>query len=144
MAEPKTITQCRTCPWRVGCDPLADIPGGYSVDLHQALADTIAEPGSLCPTKAGMACHYSEPGQEAERPCAGWLAHQLGPGNAIALRLAVMQGKLPVPLVDGPQHRTFQDTLPKSSLWRDRPVKDWLTMPRRRTARASTESESND
>lgn len=130
MDGQKTITQCRTCPWRVGCDPARDIPG-YQEDLHHGLDQTIAEPGSLCPSKVGMACHYSQEGAEADRPCAGWLAHQIGPGNSIAARLAVMQGKLPVPLVDGPQHQTFQDTLPKTSTWRDRPVSDWLRQPRR-------------
>jgi hypothetical protein len=43
----------------------------------------------------------------------GWLAHQLGPGNNIALRLAVMAGRIDgnVETV-GPQHERFEDTLP--------------------------------
>lgn len=58
-----------------------------------------------------MACHASPVG--GEFPCAGWLAHQLGPGNNIALRLAVHLGRIDggVVLV-GEQHQTFEDTLP--------------------------------
>jgi hypothetical protein len=58
-----------------------------------------------------MACHHSKPG--AEFACAGWVHNQLGPGNNIAVRLAVMTGSLPVPVVDGDQHETFDDTLPE-------------------------------
>ena len=102
------------------------------MDLHHGLDRTIAAPGSLCPTAVGMACHYSQEGREADRPCAGWLAHQIGPGNNIAARLAVMQGKLPVPVVDGPQHQTFQDTLPKPRDWRQQTVGEWIRRPKRR------------
>lgn len=58
-----------------------------------------------------MACHYS---QFQKKPiyCAGWLHNQLGPGNNIGVRLAVMTGEMPVPVVDGPQHETFEGTLP--------------------------------
>ena len=61
--------------------------------------------------KTAMACHYSKIGEEF--PCAGWLHHQLGVGNNIAVRLAVATGRLPVPEVDGDQHDRFEDTLPK-------------------------------
>lgn len=107
------ITQCKTCPWRTDCDPLKDIPNGYSMDLHRGLACTIAEPGALFEPRIAMACHYSPVGEE--RPCAGWLHHQIGPGNNIAARMAVMRGLLPVPVVDGDQHPTFEDTLPKKT-----------------------------
>jgi hypothetical protein len=60
-----------------------------------------------------MACHYSKPA--AEFPCAGWLAHQLGPGNNIGLRLLAAQGKVPIPELDGEQHEDYEDTLPKSA-----------------------------
>jgi hypothetical protein len=56
-----------------------------------------------------MACHYSKPGEEFA--CAGWLANQLGSGNNIGVRLAVAQGHLPVPEIDGEQHERFEDTL---------------------------------
>ena len=106
------ISQCPTCPWRVGCDPERDIPNGYSIDLHEGLRKTIADPNecSLRQTTVSMACHYSKPGEEF--PCAGWLHHQIGPGNNIGLRLAVMTGAMPVPVVDGEQHQTFEETLP--------------------------------
>lgn len=107
-----TVKQCKTCPWRVGVDPDCDIPGGYSRKLHAGLANTIAEPGCLRPNLLhAMACHYSPVGKE--RACAGWLSHQLGPGNNIALRLQVMAGRMPAPEVDGVQHERFEDTLPR-------------------------------
>lgn len=59
-----------------------------------------------------MACHETSPGKEL--PCVGWLAHQLGPGNNIALRLHVAFGKLDADVKTvGPQHETFEDTIPK-------------------------------
>ena len=110
MAE--TVKQCKSCPWRVDCDPTTDIPNGYSVELHENLRGTIAKPGEIDMRSCQrvMACHYSEPGKETV--CAGWLANQLGPGNNIYVRLQVMRGQMPVPEVDGEQHETFEDTLP--------------------------------
>lgn len=111
MSERVAVTQCATCPWRVDCDPLRDIPNGYSVELHEALSGTIATPGALDfgPIRA-MACHYSPIGEE--RACAGWLANQLGEGNNIPLRIAAMRGHLPMPITEGRQHQRFEDTLP--------------------------------
>lgn len=107
-----TVRQCKSCPWHVDCDPEADIPNGYSCDLHERLRKTIAQDlRTHTPVLNIMACHYSEPG--AEFPCAGWLHNQLGPGNNIPVRLAVMCGKLPVPEVYGEQHERFDDTLPQ-------------------------------
>jgi hypothetical protein len=108
-----TITQCRSCPWRVDCDPLTDIPNGYSVELHESLRETIAEPGAVCLTglKRIMACHYSKVGEEI--PCAGWMHHQLGDGNNIWLRIEVMRKRMPMPEVIGEQHKRFEDTLPQ-------------------------------
>ena len=58
-----------------------------------------------------MACHESEPGDE--KVCVGWLAHQLGPGNNIALRLAVSAGQVDADFeLVGEQHERFEDTLP--------------------------------
>ena len=102
------VTQCASCPWNVDCVPAEDIPNGYSVEKHAALESTIATPGSVCPTRI-MACHYSKVGEEF--PCAGWLHHQLGPGNNIWLRLAVHCGQLPVPEVEGEQCQTFEETI---------------------------------
>lgn len=56
-----------------------------------------------------MACHYSA--ADAERPCAGWLSHQIGPGNNIGARLAVMTGRYLPPKVSGKQYEQFEDTL---------------------------------
>ena len=112
----KRTRQCRKCPWRIATDPRA-IPNGYCETRHARLAETIADQtGNLALAVAGgtmnsMACHESPVGQEAH--CVGWLAHQLGPGNNIALRMAVRSceniGRMELV---GPQHVRFEDTLP--------------------------------
>ena len=106
-----TRRQCDKCPWKRSTNP-HDISDGYSVEKHRALAGTIATPGEL---RLGgrlriMACHESHAGREL--PCVGWLVHQLGAGNNIALRLAVIHGRIDgnVQTV-GPQHERFEDTL---------------------------------
>jgi hypothetical protein len=108
--EPEKIKQCPSCPWRVECVPDRDIPN-YKRDLHEGLTNTIQEGlGTMfCKVRHIMACHYSKVGEEF--PCAGWLSNQIGSGNNIGLRLAVMTGQMPVPEVDGPQHETFEQTL---------------------------------
>lgn len=117
MGSEKIVTQCKSCPWRVDCEPMEDIPGGYSVKLHENLRGTCQSGiASAAPLIIGgalrvMACHYSKPGEEFA--CAGWLENQIGPGNNLGVRLAVMSGRLPVPVTDGEQHETFEDTLPK-------------------------------
>ena len=76
--------------------------------------DTIASPGSLAgmgrPLRV-MACHYSTEGNE--KACVGWLANQLGPGNNIPLRICASKGDFGRIELDGEQHKTFEDTLPK-------------------------------
>jgi hypothetical protein len=94
---------------------LEDIPNGYSVELHEDLRGTIAEPGACSlfqSTQRIMACHYSKVGEEF--PCAGWLHHQIGAGNNVWLRIEVMRGRMPVPEVLGEQHQSFDDTLPRA------------------------------
>ena len=106
--------QCAKCPWKVSTNPY-DIPNGYCVKRHQALRNTIAEPGALRPLGGEMrmmACHESKPGKEL--PCVGWLAQQLGPGNNIALRLYVInKPELAQFTLVGRQHQRLEDTLPK-------------------------------
>lgn len=114
MAEPwklKRTRQCAKCPWKVSTDP-HEIPNGYRVDLHKRLKRTIAEPGSLRDSGAMMACHEHPPGDEAH--CVGWLVHQIGPGNNIPLRLRMI-GCENAKLIklDGPQHQSFEATLPR-------------------------------
>jgi len=55
-----------------------------------------------------MACHYSKPHDEV--PCVGWLAHQVGPSNNLALRLIMLRNPVEI-VLDGEQHETFEDTL---------------------------------
>jgi hypothetical protein len=104
--------QCRKYPWRKDVDPY-DIPNGYSPDLHAGLAVTISDGiASLGTTLPVMACHESAVGREV--PCVGWLANQLGPGNNIGLRLAVMRGRISADFeLRGEQHERFEDTLPE-------------------------------
>jgi len=97
----------------VSTDP-NEIPNGYDVGMHADLSRTIAEPGSLRAPSAirMMACHESPVGHEL--PCVGWLVNQLGVGNNLALRLAVMAGRVDANVrTVGPQHERFQDTLPE-------------------------------
>lgn len=103
--------QCIKCPWRRDVDP-RDIPDGYCEAKHRALADTIARPEALPSGPLHlMACHETGPGREI--PCVGWLVHQLGPGQNIALRIAVSTGRIDADVETvGAQHQTFDDTLP--------------------------------
>ena len=112
----KRLRQCAKCPWKQSADP-HEIPNGYSEEMHEALADTIAQPGDLRSAFGGelraMACHEHAPGDEAY--CVGWLMNQLGPGNNIGLRLRMMSCEnIRHVQLDGPQHETFEDTLPDS------------------------------
>lgn len=112
--ELSPVKQCKACPWRVDCVPDRDIPGGYREDLHRGLKDTISTPDMpiLGSSLRIMACHHSKVGKETV--CAGWLHNQIGEGNNIGARLAVITGQMPAPEVFGAQHRKFDDTLPKS------------------------------
>ena len=109
----KQTAQCAKCPWRVDVDP-HELPNGYSVDKHAALASTIAAPGALpdpgAPLRV-MACHEPE-----DAHCVGWLLHQLGQGNNLALRLRMLScanaGEL---RLRGAQHQTFEATLPREA-----------------------------
>lgn len=55
-----------------------------------------------------MACHETH-----DAHCLGWLMHQLGPGNNLALRISVIgcENIREVELC-GEQHETFEDTVP--------------------------------
>jgi Family of unknown function (DUF6283) len=111
----KRTRQCKLCPWRQDVNPHA-IPNGYSVERHQALRETIATPGDVSALLAGMpmpvmTCHETEAAH-----CLGWLMHQLGPGNNLALRLEVMTcTNLKQVRLCGPQHATFEETLPRET-----------------------------
>ena len=106
-----TQKQCKKCPWLTSTNP-RDIPNGYCEAMHAQLRGTIAPEGTLTagPLRM-MACHESPVGKE--RPCVGWLAQQLGPGNNIALRLAVINKQVDGRFeLIGEQHERFEDTLP--------------------------------
>lgn len=106
----RRTNQCAKCPWRVDADP-REIPNGYSEDLHRALADTIAEPGSFRSPGRVMACHEHDAAEQVH--CVGWLVNQLGPGNNIPLRLQMLSCENRGAIrTHGEQHATFEDTLP--------------------------------
>ena len=78
---------------------------------HRALIGTIAAPGAL---RGGplriMACPDTH-----DSACVGWLVQQLGPGNNLLLRMAVMDGRIDANVETvGRQHEHFEDTLPRS------------------------------
>lgn len=102
--------QCAKCPWKVGVDPRT-IPHGYDVLKHAALSQTIARDAHLSENMTMMACHESKLGKE--KPCVGWLHNQLGIGNNVTLRFAVICGHVDADIeIVGPQHEKFEDTLP--------------------------------
>lgn len=104
----KRVKQCSHCPWRKDVDPF-DIPNGYDPEKHRALEKTIAEPGTISPVGAAMACHETE-----DAHCVGWLVNQLGRGNNIGLRIQMIscENAKFIQTV-GEQHETFEDTLPE-------------------------------
>lgn len=106
--------QCKACPWKVSTTPGEDIPGGYCVEKHTKLKNTIAEgiPSMLRFMQGSMhmmACHESMPGEE--QPCVGWVVNQLGPGNNLGLRMLARDGRYALYEVDGEQHPTLEATL---------------------------------
>jgi hypothetical protein len=109
----KRTKQCAKCPWKVSTNP-HDIPDGYSADAHRALAHTIAKPGDLSAVfskkpQIAFACHETN-----DAHCIGWIRHQVGRGNNIALRLQMMTCENRDEMQTfGEQHETFDDTLPK-------------------------------
>lgn len=104
----KRLKQCEKCPWRVDVDPY-DIPNGYSLEQHKALESSIAKDTSFGTGSIQiMACHEMH-----DAHCIGWLVNQLGDGNNIPMRIAMM-GCLNGAGIKtvGEQHETFEDTLP--------------------------------
>jgi len=109
--------QCEHCPWKVGTNP-HEIPHGYCSIKHAKLKRTIADPltqlNTLNDPMYVMGCH--EAPQGVERACVGWMGHQLHQGNNIQLRLAMLGNRFDKEYVlDGPQHKCFEDTLPKDN-----------------------------
>ncbi|MFN9470920.1 DUF6283 family protein [Acidovorax sp.] len=93
----RTLPQpCPSCPWRID-QGAHDIPN-FSIDKARALASTCPDNGGLGPSFGAsiFACHQSNVG--AEIACAGWLA-TVGRAHP-SVRLAAMQGRLPVEALD--------------------------------------------
>lgn len=101
--------QCKSCPWRVECDPENDIPR-YEHEWHEGLLKTCIGPKA----SALMQCHQST--DDEPLACVGWIHNQVGPGNNFLLRRIL--SRLPEDLgpfeVDGEQHERFEDTLPEN------------------------------
>ena len=106
--------QCAACPWKITTVPERDIPGGYCPTKHQNIKNTVAEPGRFhnTGTFSTMACHETSVGRE--QACTGWVNHQLGSGNNIALRLYAFGNPEAFAglELDVEQHETFEATLP--------------------------------
>jgi hypothetical protein len=109
----KRVRQCEKCPWKVSTDP-RDIPNGYCETKHRGLVSTIAEPAALPDgPMVSMACHEHNVSDGVH--CVGWLHQQMTVGNNIGLRMMLLScDNLDAVKVDGPQHETFEDTLPKN------------------------------
>lgn len=111
----KRTRQCQLCPWKVSTNPF-DIPHGYSVEQHRALAATIADPENIIGQVISdgtivMGCHEHESSERVF--CVGWLHNQLTTGNNIQMRLAMSQCENIQDLrIDGEQHETFEQTIP--------------------------------
>ena len=106
--------QCAKCPWKVKTNP-HEIPDGYSEERHRNLASTIAKEGELPTGKTlnVMACHHST--DDHKEHCIGWLHNQLGHGNNIGLRIAMMGCEnIREIKTYGKQHERFEDTLPEN------------------------------
>lgn len=108
--------QCAKCPWKKSTNP-HDIPNGYDPVKHRNLESTIATDDGLKSVlnflnKQPLRCMACHEGHESH--CLGWLMHQLGRGNNIHLRIAMMRcTNLDKVKLAGPQHETFEDTLPE-------------------------------
>lgn len=111
----KRTRQCAKCPWKTSVDPY-DIPN-YSRDQHLDLDGTITDPDDpvssyLGPERRAMSCHEHESAEGVH--CIGWLVNQLGSGNNIGLRLAMMNCENADRIrLDGEQHERFEDTIPE-------------------------------
>lgn len=98
--------QCAACPWKKSTVPHRDIPN-YKPEMHAALTSTASEGVNSIKGFRMMACHETHPPKQ--QACVGWLANQLGPGNNMGLRLAVI-GNLRRPLgVFGLQHESVEE-----------------------------------
>ena len=105
----KQTQQCKTCPWKKSAT-VADIPN-YSRSQHEKLITTISsgDISEIGQPMNKMACHQSTQGNEIE--CIGWLYHQLGSGNNIALRMMMRNCENARDIqVDGEQKETFEET----------------------------------
>jgi hypothetical protein len=118
MTETRTTRvirrQCKQCPWKVTTDPRT-IPDGYCEEKHRRLSRTIARVDEVNLDVDALrifACHATVPGRE--KPCIGWLHHQLTDGNNVLLRYFVALKRISADYtLDGPQHDSFEATLPK-------------------------------
>ena len=120
--------QCSKCPWKVGVDPY-EIPHGYDREKHAKLNRTIASGTQTLRGFRAMSCH--EFTVDDERPCVGWLHNQLGSGNNLGLRLAVITGKIDGRYeLDGEQHETLASSFPGRR--RDVAIRTWSRQRRRR------------
>lgn len=110
-AASKVRKQCKACPWRKDVDPEKDIPNGYCEIAHERLGEIPQGFDSIVGPTRIMACHETPVGRELE--CVGWIAHALGPGNNIAIRMLARDKRYDHFELVGEQHEEFEHTLPR-------------------------------
>lgn len=103
----KTVKQCVTCPWCVDVIPSRDVPN-WDPGIYERMGASLRTGFESISEKVRvvMECHNGKRG--ANRPCAGWLYHQLGVGNNFGVRMRVADGHLPAPKVIGEQHEDLE------------------------------------
>jgi len=87
--------------------PSRDVPD-FDPGIYERMKNSLREglTSMVEKTRLVMECHNGKRG--ANRPCAGWLHHQLGVGNNLGVRMAVITGRLPPPKVFGEQHESLE------------------------------------
>lgn len=86
---------CGPCPWQVSAEP-----GKFPAERYEELRKTCRPNAAGIPPlgTAMFGCHVGEPGTDEDLACAGWLAVE--GHNHMGVRLAVMDGSLPIEALD--------------------------------------------
>lgn len=98
-------------------DP-ADIPDGFNYETHRRLGADIQRTATRLGSNMElhmMACHDTPANTPREKPCIGWIANQMGPGNNIVLRLrAISDPKFGDIRTIGKQRTSYAEILPRA------------------------------
>lgn len=108
----KRTKQCANCPWKKSTKHEdIDRREGFDVEYYKSVRDDfVSRPGfiGMSQDHDNMGCHKHP--DEDDVPCIGWLAHEVGPGNNIGLRLWLTQfeNSWDIETV-GEQHKSIYD-----------------------------------